>query len=198
VFAQQRCVCCHLDMDFEPAPAGVVGAALLAHRGADHEVVVPAASPFHGCMQNAFDFTPGVAGAHNLPYSDTSAVGAYICFTRDPAVLQHLVGHAVISPTKYQTAWTYAFTNGFDANTLCADVDHAHARADAWLSTVNTAAVPADLLVTAADLHLTDPTVPAAAGGAAALWRRSALIAGFACEVDGVGVPGLYSLKAPG
>ena len=131
-------------MDFEPAPAGVVGTALLAHRGADHEVVVPAASQFHDCMQNAFDFTPIAAGAHTLPYSDTSVVGAYICFTRDLAVLQHLVGHAVISPTKYQTAWTYAFTNGFNANTPCTDLDHAHARADAWLSTVNIGTANAD------------------------------------------------------
>ncbi len=71
-------------MDFEPAPAGVVGAALLAHRGADHEVVMPAANLFHGCMQNAFSFTPIAAGAHTLPYSETSAVGAYILFTRGP------------------------------------------------------------------------------------------------------------------
>ena len=84
-------------MDFEPAPAGVVGAALLAHRGADHEVVVPAGSTFHGCLLNAFQFTPVAGGAHTLPYSEVSAVGVRLLFTRDAAVLQTLLGHGVVS-----------------------------------------------------------------------------------------------------
>jgi hypothetical protein len=148
-------------MDFEAGPAGVQGAALLAHRGADHEVEVPAGHSFNVSLGNTLDATPLGGGNVAIPYSGVGGVMPRILFTSDAAVLNALLTGEVPHPNKYEAAWAYATANALDASSAWGDCDDSHARLDAWVAGIDVNAIPAALMVTGADMHPVDTSVAA-------------------------------------
>ena len=109
----------------------------------------------------------------------TGAITGFL-FTSDPAVLTAVLWQNVITPAKLHTAFTYLTQNFPVAPLSQADF---FGCCEAVVDSLDPAALPADLLVLAADFHPTEP--PAGAVPAAAVYRRVAeRRAGACCKMQ--------------
>ena len=177
-------------MNFAPVPAGTPPAQALVLRGADPDLELAPGGAYVQYLGNTQHATNGIApNTRALPWSTVAGTISGYLFTADATVLATGFFTEVPTGAALETAFNF-ITQNMGGAPFTEEVFHECA--EALVSSLDYANMPAELMLTPAKLIATE--VPGGAlGGQATLFRRSGMIQHLADAVPQR--PGLYRLR---
>ena len=179
-------------MDWEPVPVGTLPPAALTARGADHDLDFAAGDSIEVALGSSLWVRNVVGGRRRISYSSFAGRLSSHFYSNDAAVLTHLVRGAVPGPAKLRALWLHIIGVGGVVATSALSIDEFDEAAEASHDALDYNALPAAVLLTAADLFAVEPAA-GALGGLPTLWLRSLQYSHLAEDVPGH--PGLVRFR---